>query len=80
MGQVKHITSTNNEKIKYFINLKDKAFRKETQKFLIEGYHLVEEAKKAQVLEAIITSDEKIVNVFSDFNVYFVNDAIIKKL
>ena len=80
MEQVKHITSTNNEKIKYFINLKDKAFRKETQKFLIEGYHLVEEAKKAQVLEAIITSDEKIVNVFSDFNVYFVNDAIIKKL
>ncbi len=74
------ITSLNNEKIKTFLALKDKKVRYQEKRFLIEGLHLVEEAFKTSLLDTIITSDEKIVDQFSNINTIFVNEAIIKKL
>ncbi len=44
------ITSVSNEKIKELIKLKQKKYRIENKKFLIEGYHLVEEAYKKGIL------------------------------
>ncbi len=44
------ITSLNNEKIKSITNLKQSKFRKETGLFLVEGEHLVKEARLANVL------------------------------
>ena len=59
MKNVITLTSVNNEKVKYFLSLTDKKTRNKEQKFLIEGYHLVEEASKTPFLEGIITTDEK---------------------
>ena len=40
---MREINSTNNEYIKYLFKLKEKKYRILEDKFLIEGYHLVEE-------------------------------------
>ena len=40
------ITSVNNEKIKELVKYKNKSVRDATNKFLVEGIHLVEEAIK----------------------------------
>lgn len=59
MKQIIKISSPNNETMKSFFNLRDKKTRNKEQKFLIEGYHLIEEASKTNYLECVITSDEK---------------------
>lgn len=52
------ITSLDNEKIKGYIKLKDRKYRKKTNTFIIEGMHLVLEAcKKGIVKELIIEKD-----------------------
>lgn len=65
------ITSLQNETIKEIVKLKQKKYRDESGLFLIEGYHLVEEARKANCVETIITTtgetyDEKTINVSSN--------------
>lgn len=64
------ITSMQNETIKNIMKLKQKKYRDEHGLFLIEGYHLVEEARKACCIETIITTldeefDEKTIHVSS---------------
>ena len=41
------ITSLENERIKNYIKLKDKKYRKKTNTFIVEGLHLVLEAYKS---------------------------------
>ena len=48
---MKEITSLNNEYIKFLTKLKDKKVRAIENKFIIEGYHLVAEAYKANILK-----------------------------
>ena len=50
------ITSIQNETIKSIMKLKQKKYRDESQLFLVEGYHLVEEARKADCIQKIITT------------------------
>ena len=70
------ITSSSNKTIKEIMKLKQKKYRDETGLFLIEGYHLVEEASKAGCLKTIITTlDES----FEEETIY-VNDSIMEKL
>ena len=53
------ITSLENERIKNYIKLKDKKYRKKTNTFIVEGLHLVLEAyKSGNLLELIIEKDE----------------------
>ena len=53
------ITSLDNERIKGYIKLKDRKYRKKTNTFLIEGRHLVLEAYKAgKIVELILEKDE----------------------
>ncbi len=55
------IESLNNDKIKYLKKLKLKKYINEENKFLVEGFHLVEEAlKKNIVSELILLKDTKI--------------------
>lgn len=61
--------SVNNEKIKELKKLKDKKYRDRENKFLVEGYHLVEEANKAGILKEVITT--------TDYN--FKNTSIASK-
>lgn len=75
-----NITSTRNETIKYFISLNDKKTRMNAKRFIVEGYHLVNEASKTNLLEAIISTDEKELKKINNVKRYLVNDAIINKI
>ncbi len=77
---MKIISSLNNTLITSLVGLKDKAKRLETSMFLVEGYHLVEEASKLSLLEMILSTDEVALKRFNAKEAYLVNDAIIKKL
>ena len=70
------IESVNNKYIKYLTKLKDKKYILEEKRYLIEGLHLVMEAKKAGVLEKVITLQKT--NNFDDY--ILVNEKIMKKL
>ncbi len=68
-----NITSTQNDKVKYWNNLKNKKFRDQEKRFLIEGDHLINEAAKlGLILETI-----SIVNPDAD---YFVTKEIMEKI
>lgn len=76
---MREINSTNNEYIKYLFKLKEKKYRILEDKFLIEGYHLVEEAYKANnLIEILVTSTDNI--VYKDIEITKVNSQIIEKL
>lgn len=76
--KMKEITSINNEYIKYLFSLKDKKNRNKEEKYLIEGFHLVEEAYKAGVLVQIILTKE--IENYQEIDKILVNDKIIEKL
>ncbi|TPI01540.1 TrmH family RNA methyltransferase [Mycoplasma struthionis] len=71
------ISSSSNEKIKQYKKLKDSKYRTQFKQFIIEGYHMVEEAKKISNL---------IIEIFeaSENPVYYesikTTNAIIKEL
>ena len=73
---MKNISSVNNQYIKDLSLLKNKKNRIQENKYIIEGYHLVEEAYKSCQLLQVLTTDEK-----SKFKVdtILVTDAIIQK-
>ena len=71
------IESVKNDKVKFWAKLGEKKYREETGKFLVEGEHLVEEAKKAGLLEEVIVMDE---NRFDYENTTIVSEAVMKKI
>ena len=75
---MKEISSTNNEYIKNICKLKEKKYRQQEKKFIIEGYHLVEEAKKAKVLKELLVL--KYEENYKDINQIIVNEKIIEKI
>lgn len=70
------ITSVKNETIKELMKLKQKKYRDETGSFLIEGYHLVEEARKYQCIEKLITTSK---NQYKE-NTIYVSQQVMEKL
>ena len=72
---IKEITSRNNEFIKYLVSLKDNKNIKKEGKFLVEGMHLITEAKNQLV--CVLTLDE-IPNLPCDQ--YIVTKEILAKL
>ena len=76
--KMKEINSLNNEYIKYLFKLKEKKFRNQEKKFIIEGYHLVNEAYKANVLKEILVTNE--INEYNDIPKIKVTEPIINKL
>ena len=70
------ITSIQNETIKKIMKLKQKKYRDLEDQFLIEGYHLVEEAKKANCIETIITTLHE---TFEEPTIY-VSSNVMEKL
>ncbi|MCH5166500.1 MAG: RNA methyltransferase [Erysipelotrichales bacterium] len=54
------IESVNNEKIKNYSKLNQKKFRDETHLFIVEGEHLVDEAKKNDLLVEVFSLDGSI--------------------
>ncbi|WP_339024523.1 RNA methyltransferase [Spiroplasma endosymbiont of Agriotes lineatus] len=77
---MKIINSINNFLIKDLVKLKESKYRKEKEQFLIEGFHLIEEAKKQNKLLMILATQD-IANKIEDFiNIITVNEQIIKKI
>ena len=75
------IRSVQNENVKYYEKLKDKAFRKKEQKFILEGKHLVEEGLKTKLVEVVLSTDEEFLKTIDEnIETFLVNDAIIEKL
>lgn len=70
------LTSTSNEKVKYFKKLQLKKFRDSEKLFLIEDEHLVNEALKNNIVKCIITTT----NNEYDVPTYYVNDKIMNYL
>jgi len=52
------INSINNEYIRNIKKLHQKKYREQTKMFLVEGYHLVEEALKGSCLETVLICNE----------------------
>lgn len=77
---MKVIQSIQNDIIKNIDKLNDKKTRINKQKFIVEGYHLVEEAYNHSLLEAILTTKEVDFKKYSNVDQYLVNEQIIKKL
>ena len=70
------IDSLDNKKIKEFTSLKIKKYRDQYGLFLIEGKHLVDEAKKSGLLEEVILLDDEY-----DFDKkLIVSEKVMKKL
>ena len=71
------ISSTNNEKIKELSKLKIKKYCDESNKFLVEGKHLVEESYKSNLLLEVFTIEDRIL-----FNVEttIITPDVMKKL
>ena len=53
------ITSADNKKIKQLIRLKQAKYRKPDRQYLVEGPHLVQEARLAGVLLEAFSIEEK---------------------
>lgn len=70
------ITSTSNPTIKEMTKLHQKKYRKQYGQFLVEGYHLYEEAKQAGIIDHVFTTDPAIVGT----NVTYVSDIVLQKL
>lgn len=78
---MKVINSLQNEYIKELAKLNDKKVRNSQKQFLIEGYHLVEEAAKTPYLKVVLACSEDDLKLYEDVaETYLVNEAIIKKL
>lgn len=54
---MKNITSTSNPRVKELLRLRERKTREQLGCFLVEGYHLVEEAKRAGMLEEVWITD-----------------------
>lgn len=73
------ITSLNNGHIKEINKLKEKKYRDITNKFLIEGEHLVNEGIKKGLVHELIAL-EGIEFDFNDINITYVSKDVMKKL
>ena len=49
------ITSKQNERIKYFNQLKDSSFRNKEKLFMVEGFHLVDMALERGCVKTLIS-------------------------
>lgn len=72
------ISSVNNKIVKEYSKLKERKYRKISKYFLVETYHLVEEAYKAGRLKEVFVLSEGIYSF--DVNVTVVSLDVMKKL
>jgi TrmH family RNA methyltransferase len=70
------ITSVNNQLIKETVKLHKRKYREDRQVFIVEGYHLYEEANKVNLVRQVFTTDRSIIGN----NVVYVTDIVLGKL
>ncbi|SDK42231.1 TrmH family RNA methyltransferase [Sediminibacillus albus] len=76
------ITSVQNDRVKSWQKLKKRKVREETNCFLVEGYHMIEEALKSdwKVKEVILGEGAEIPVWIKDLDTYFVSNHILKSI
>lgn len=72
------VTSLENEKVKKYARLNNKKYRDQEGLFLIEGFHLVEEAYKANLIEEIILLEKE--SCAYDLPLIYVTEEVMKKI
>jgi TrmH family RNA methyltransferase len=72
------ITSLENDRIKNLVKLQKKKYRDDTNTYLVEGYHLVEEAYKANFVIEIFTLEGN--DISFDVPITFVSSDVMKKI
>lgn len=85
---MEQITSVNNQLIKSLAKLKQKKYREQTGTYMIEGFHLIEEALKAKLSyvyllgteDALERAEEELNVDLSAKNVFLINTAITRNL
>jgi len=70
------ITSVQNNLIKQTVKLHQKKYRDEAGLFVVDGYHLYEEARKVGAVKQVFTTDESIVGD----DVIYVSSIVMEKL
>lgn len=71
------IESLSNTKIKYAVKLKQKKYRNQTNQFLVEGEHLLEEAIKSGMFDYLFTTE---VSKLDNDSSYLVSESVFTKL
>ena len=74
------ITSTDNKKIKDLVKLKQKKYRDETGKFLIETENLIKEAYIEDALEEIYLLENETLSFGVDVPVNYVTETVMNKI
>lgn len=74
------INSLDNKKIKKYASLKTSKGRDEYGLFLVEGYHLVLEAFKNNVLVDILLLEGEVIDFNPNFEITYVKENILKKV
>lgn len=72
------ITSTDNDRIKGYIKLKERKNRKKNNEFIVEGLHLVLEACKKGIVKEIILEENE--SFITDLPTVYVTKEIINKI
>lgn len=72
------ITSLENNKIKDLVKLQTKKYRDSTNTFLVEGYHLVEEAYKSGILKEVFVLEGTSIEL--DIPITYVSSDVMKKI
>ena len=72
------ITSVNNDRIKELVKLKDKKYRDTNKLFFVEGYDIVIEAYKNNLLKELYVLDGTVVDM--DIPVTYVSSDVMKKI
>lgn len=82
MGLKKMITSRQNVRVKTWKKLHTAKGRKKTKTFLVEGFHLIEEAWKSnwEISEIIIRNGTEIPSFYTSFPNYVVTDDVFAEL
>ena len=70
------INSVNNFRVLQWSKLKNKAYRDKQNLFIVEGYHLVQEAHKAGCLQELITTEKSSLDVASHQVTYDVMERL----
>ena len=78
-GEKMEITSLTNAKVKQWVKYKEKKHRDADQMFLIEGEHLLKEAKESNLINCIIIEKGK-ENPYPEYDTYVVTKEILKKI
>ncbi len=72
------ISSIENNKIKEISKLNIKKYREESNKFIVEGFHLVEEAYKSNVLEEILMLEDG--HIDYSLPITYITKEVMKKI